>query len=49
LRSALWKPDTWSDEMRVSFGQEIAEQGGLAEADIEAFDRAVHGRYQTDL
>jgi hypothetical protein len=35
--------------MRVSFGQEIAEQGGLAEADIEAFDRAVHGRYQTDL
>jgi PPOX class probable FMN-dependent enzyme len=49
LRSGVWKPDTWAEEMRVSFGQEIAEQGGLAEADIEAFDHAVHSRYRTDL
>jgi PPOX class probable FMN-dependent enzyme len=49
LRSRLWRPDSWSEEMSISFGREIAQQGGLADDDIEAFDRAVHGRYETDL
>lgn len=49
LRSAVWQPDSWPEQTQVSFGREIAEQGGLALADIEAFDRAVHDRYRTDL
>lgn len=49
LRGSLWRPDTWPEEMSISFGQEIAQRGGLAQGDIEAFDHAVHDRYQTDL
>ena len=49
LRSSLWRPGTWPEEMSISFGREIAQQGGLPAGDIEAFDRAVHGRYETDL
>ena len=49
LRSALWQPETWPEEMRISFGEEIAQRGGLARGDIESFDHAVHGRYVTDL
>jgi PPOX class probable FMN-dependent enzyme len=49
LRSGLWRPGTWSEEMSISFGREIAQQGGLPAGDIDAFDRAVHGRYETDL
>jgi PPOX class probable FMN-dependent enzyme len=49
LRSALWKPDTWPERMPISFGAEIAESGGLAAGEIEAFDQAVQGRYRTDL
>jgi uncharacterized protein len=49
LRSSLWRPDTWPEPMRISFGDEIAQRGGLPREGIEAFDRAVHGRYETDL
>jgi PPOX class probable FMN-dependent enzyme len=49
IRSDLWKPETWPDRIRVSFGQEIAARGGLKREDIAAFDSAVEGRYKTDL
>jgi PPOX class probable FMN-dependent enzyme len=49
LRSALWKPEARPDRMQISFGMEIAESGGLASTEIEAFDQAVQGRYRTDL
>jgi hypothetical protein len=49
LRSALWKPETWPERMQISFGAEIAQSGGLASGEIEAFDQAVQGRYRTDL
>jgi uncharacterized protein len=49
LRSRLWQADTWPEPMTISFGDEIAQSGGLPRADIEAFDRAVLGRYETDL
>lgn len=49
LRSALWKPESWGERVRVSFGEEIAANGGMQEAEIAAFDAAVKGRYQTDL
>jgi hypothetical protein len=35
--------------MRISFGEEIAEEGGLQGTGIEAFDAAVKRRHVTDL
>ncbi len=49
LRAALWNPATWSGRIRISFGAEIAANGGLAADEIADFDAAVHGRYRTDL
>jgi len=49
LRSDLWKPETWPERMAISFGEEIAESGGLQREAIAEFDRAVGERYQTDL
>ncbi|PWT73700.1 MAG: hypothetical protein C5B46_05095 [Proteobacteria bacterium] len=49
LRSKLWQPDSWPETMRVSFGEEIAEEGGLQNGDVESFDAAVKQRYVTDL
>ena len=49
LRSKLWQPESWPETMRVSFGEEIAEEGGLQGADIETFDAGVKQRYVTDL
>jgi len=49
LRSDLWKPETWPEKMAISFGEEIAESGGLRREAIAEFDRAVGERYQTDL
>jgi PPOX class probable FMN-dependent enzyme len=49
LRGALWKPETWPERMSVSFGAEIAANGGLGKEEVAAFDEAVQGRYRTDL
>lgn len=49
LRGALWNPETWPEKMTISFGAEIAEQGGLAADAAEEFDRGVAQRYKTDL
>jgi len=49
LRGALWKPQTWPERMKVSFGAEIAANGGLGKEEVAAFDEAVQGRYRTDL
>jgi uncharacterized protein len=49
LRSRLWQAGTWPEAIDISFGHEIAQQGGLPAGEIEAFDRAVRGRYETDL
>jgi uncharacterized protein len=49
LRSRLWHPETWPEKMSISFGEEIAEEGGLEGADISGFDAAVRRRYITDL
>ena len=35
--------------LKVYQGREIAQKGGLPAGEIEAFDRAVRGRYETDL
>ena len=49
LRSALWEPGSWQDTIRISFGEQIAQQGGLDPANVDEFDTAVRARYQTDL
>ncbi len=49
LRSDLWKPETWPEKMSISFGEEIAQSGGLQRETIAEFDRAVGERYKTDL
>jgi PPOX class probable FMN-dependent enzyme len=49
LRAELWKPETWTEGMKISFGHEIAEEGGLRTEQIEAFDSGVQQRYKTDL
>jgi PPOX class probable FMN-dependent enzyme len=49
LRSELWKPETWLEQIDISFGREISQRGGMEEQKIEAFDAAVRSRYETDL
>jgi PPOX class probable FMN-dependent enzyme len=49
LRSDLWNPETWPEKITISFGEEIAESGGMERAIIDEFDRGVAGRYKTDL
>ena len=49
LRADVWKGDTWSDPINISFGREIAQRGGLEPAKIDEFDSAVQSRYETDL
>ncbi len=49
LRSDLWKPATWQEEMTISFGAEIAGSGGMAPEAAQEFDRGVRDRYKTDL
>jgi PPOX class probable FMN-dependent enzyme len=49
LRSALWNPDAWPERMTISFGEEIAEEGGLGEVTVAEFDAGVQRRYKTDL
>jgi uncharacterized protein len=49
LRAELWKPQTWLEQIKISFGREIAQRGGLEEQKIGEFDAAVHSRYKTDL
>ena len=49
LRSGLWRPDSWPEEMKVSFGAEIAAAGGMGPEQVDGFDAAVKERYKTDL
>ncbi len=49
LRSDLWNPASWPAPVKISFGEEIAEGGGLESQQIEGFDAAVQARYRTDL
>ena len=49
LRSDLWNPQTWPEKISISFGQEIAESGGITPESIPEFDQAVAGRYKSDL
>ena len=49
LRSDLWNYATWPEKLAISFGEEIAQSGGIARDAIPQFDQAVAGRYKSDL
>ncbi len=49
LRSGVWDPTSWCDEIRVSFGSEIAEEGGLTPEAVAGFDAGVRERYKQDV
>jgi hypothetical protein len=46
LRSAAWPVEGAAS---VSFGREIAANGGLSPAEVDVFDAAIQERYRTDL
>lgn len=49
IRSDIWNPDTPKPPIKVSFGQEIAENRSLSEAEAAQIDEGVRERYRTDL
>lgn len=49
LRSEIWRHETWSEPMKISFGEEIAKNLNSPGFEVGAFDSGVWGRYKTDL
>jgi PPOX class probable FMN-dependent enzyme len=49
LRAGVWDPATWGTEVPVSFGCEIAEEGGLDPSAVPDFDAGVRERYRQDV
>lgn len=46
LRSQLWKPETWPERRRISFGKIMAAKLG---ADPDQIDKAIEEDYRTNL
>ena len=49
LRSKTWQQDSWSEKLKISFGQEIADNTGENSEFVETLDAGVQKRYVTDL
>ena len=49
LRSKLWKPDSWGERYKVSFGAMFAKKTGADAEVAEKFDAAIEENYRTDL
>jgi hypothetical protein len=53
LRSKLWKPDTWPEKQKISFGQLFARRAGVEGDDgdklAESIDARVEEDYATNL
>jgi len=49
IRSKLWKPESWTERMKVSFGEMAAKRMGLGEDVAEKFDEAVEADYRDNL
>lgn len=49
LRSKLWKPESWPDRLRVSFGKLAARRLKLGDDVAEKLDAAVEEDYRTNL
>jgi PPOX class probable FMN-dependent enzyme len=49
LRSKLWKPDSWSERLKISFGKMAATRMKLGDDVAERFDAAVEADYRENL
>jgi PPOX class probable FMN-dependent enzyme len=49
LRAALWKPETWPTDVKVSFGKIVAGKLGSGDDVAQAIDVMIEENYRTDL
>lgn len=49
LRSQLWKPETWPEKQRVSFGAMFAKKLGRDAATAQAIDESIEADYRDNL
>ncbi|MBT39932.1 MAG: pyridoxamine 5'-phosphate oxidase family protein [bacterium] len=49
VRSNLWKPETWGEPYKVSFGKIYAEMRGQSSGAAEQIDAMVEADYETNL
>jgi PPOX class probable FMN-dependent enzyme len=49
LRSKLWKPETWQERMKISFGKMAAKRVKLGDDVAAKFDAAVEDDYRNNL
>ena len=49
LRAALWKPETWPTDVKVSFGKIMAGKMGGGDEVAQVIDALVEEGYRTDL
>jgi len=49
IRSGLWKPESWSQRLKISFGQMAAKRAKLGDDIAARFDAAVEDDYRNNL
>lgn len=49
LRAALWKPESWPKDVKVSFGRIMADKLGSGDDVAQAIDVMIEENYRTDL
>ena len=49
IRSGLWKPESWSPRLKISFGEMAAKRLKLGDDVAEKFDAAVEDDYRNNL
>ena len=49
LRAALWKPETWPADLRVSFGKMLAPRFGGDDAMAQQIDAVIADDYRDNL
>src|SRR5262245_9441728 len=49
IRSKLWKPDSWSERLKISFGAMAAKRAKLGAEVAARFDAAVEDDYRNNL
>jgi PPOX class probable FMN-dependent enzyme len=49
IRSQLWKPDTWQERLKISFGKILAAKMGADNKMAEQIDELVERDYRTNL
>ena len=49
IRSQLWKPDTWEERLKISFGKILAAKMGGDAGMADKIDEFVEQDYRTNL